>query len=501
MRGLLSVCAGAMLAVALYSVSGCKQQSAVEPGKQTAALPAADEAMRSGTVNGVTDEDTALLVRINEALSAVSETVKPSVVNISTVTTVSMREHPSGDLFHDPLFRKFFGDQPVPGTGGRKYRTSALGSGVIITEDGYIVTNYHVVQSVDEIRVILHDKREFTGKLIGSDPQSDLAVVKVKASGLPAIKIGDSGRLKVGELVIAVGNPFALGNTITMGIVSAVGRSHIGIADYEDFIQTDAAINPGNSGGALVNIRAELVGINTAIFSTGGGNVGIGFAIPSSMVSMAMESIIRHGRVVRGWLGVSVQDLTPELTKHFEIKEVRGALIADVVADGPAWKAGLRRGDMIVEYEGVPVEDSAALKNLVAGRPPGSTVRIKIIREGKEKSLSVTLGEMPKTGVAQRSEYANAMEGIYVQDLTPEIRMGLAVPDKITGVIVTNVEEDVPAFEALKQNDILLEINRKSIFSVKDYHAVVSGIKPEESVLLLVYREGGFTYVTISRDQ
>lgn len=500
MSRLLSAIAGTILMISLCSVSGCKQKSSVETGKQTAALSVGEGPERSDTEKGLTDEDTALLVRINRALSAVSEIVTPSVVNISTVTTVSMRELPSGDLFHDPLFRKFFGDQPVPGTGSRKYRTSALGSGVIVTGDGYIVTNYHVVQGVDEIKVILQDRREFTGKLIGTDPQSDLAVVKVRASGLPAIKIGDSGRLKVGELVIAVGNPFALGNTITMGIVSATGRSHVGIADYEDFIQTDAAINPGNSGGALVNIKAELVGINTAIFSTGGGNLGIGFAIPSSMVSMAMDSIIRHGRVVRGWLGVSVQDLTPELTRHFEIKEVKGALIADVVKDGPAWKAGLKRGDMIVEFEDAAVDDSSALKNLVAGRPPGKTVRIKIIRDGKEKSLSVTLGEMPKTEVAQRSEYANAMEGIYVQDLTPEIRRGLAVPDRITGVIVTNVEEDVPAFEALKQNDILLEINRKSIFTIKDYHAVVGGIKPEESVLLLVYREGGFIYVTISRN-
>ena len=497
MKNRLSVFACTILIFSMYSVSGCTQQSGVEPGKPPVSQ-SAEESKRVKTGVMLSEGDTTLLARINESLSAVSEIVKPSVVNISTTTTVSIKESPFGDFFNDPYFRKFFGEQFGPHGGQKKYKTAALGSGVIVTEDGYILTNNHVVQNVDEIKVILQDKREFTGKLIGTDPQTDLAIIKVKAAGLPAIKIGDSNTLKVGELVIAVGNPFALGNTITMGIVSAVGRSHVGIADYEDFIQTDAAINPGNSGGALVNIRAELVGINTAIFSTTGGNIGIGFAIPSSMAQTVMDSIIRHGKMIRGWLGVSIQDLTPELTKHFEIKEVKGALVADVVKNGPAAKAGLKRGDLIVEFDGEVVDDSAALRNMVAGRHPGKTVRLKIIREGKEKSLPVMLGELPKTTVTQRSEYGNVMEGIYVQDLTPEIRRGLGIPDKVTGVIVTNVEEDVTAFEALKQNDILLEINRKSIYNMKDYRAVVAGIKPEDSVLLLVYREGGFIYVTIS---
>ena len=498
MRDLLSAIVSAILILSFCSVSGCKQKSGVEPVKPPVSRSAAEEAQRPKTGAVLSEDQTALLVRINESLSAVSEIVKPSVVNISTTTTVSMKESPFGDLFHDPFFKKFFGDQFDPHGGKKKFKTTALGSGVIVSADGYILTNNHVVQNVDEIKVILQDKREFTGKLIGTDPQTDLAIVKVKAGGLPAIKIGDSNKLKVGELVIAVGNPFALGNTITMGIVSAVGRSHVGIADYEDFIQTDAAINPGNSGGALVNIKAELVGINTAIFSTSGGNVGIGFAIPSSMAQTVMNSIIKHGKVVRGWLGVSIQDLTPELTKHFDIKEGKGALIADVVKGGPAEKSGFRRGDLIVEFDGERVEDSASLRNMVAGRLPGKAVRIKIIREGKERSLSVILGELPKTMVAGESEYGNVMEGVFVQDLTPEIRRGLGIPDKVTGVIVTNVDEESPASESLTQNDVLLEINKKSIFNVRDYDAAVSRIKPGDSVLLLVYRKGGFIYVTIS---
>ncbi len=497
MKNLLSAFVCAILILSIYSVSGCKQQAGVEKAKPPVSL-STEESKRLKTGVMLSEDDTALLARINDSLSAVSDIVKPSVVNISTTTTVSMKESPFGDFYNDPLFRKFFGDQFDPHGGKKKFKTSALGSGVIVSADGYILTNNHVVQNVDEIKVILQDKREFTGKLIGTDPQTDLAIVKVKADGLPAIKIGDSGKLKVGELVIAVGNPFALGNTITMGIVSAVGRSHVGIADYEDFIQTDAAINPGNSGGALVNIRAELVGINTAIFSTSGGNVGIGFAIPSSMAQSVMDSIIQHGKVVRGWLGVSIQDLTPELIKHFDIKDVKGALIADVVKGGPAEKAGFKRGDLIVAFDGESVEDATSLRNTVAGRTPGKTVTVKIIREGKEKSFPVVLGELPKTTVTQEGEYGNVLEGVYAQDITPEIRRGLGIPDKVTGVIVTNIDEESAASEALKQNDVILEINRKSIFSMKDYEALVARIKPEDSVLLLVYRSGGFIYVTIS---
>jgi len=495
MKSIISGLVSIILVLAFYSVSGCQQRPAGESPRAVLSPEASAPAVKTITE---AQEDIALLDRINNALSAVSESAKQSVVNISTTTTISMKDHPLGDMFNDPFFRRFFGDQYGFHGGPRKYKSSALGSGVIVSEDGYILTNNHVVQNVDEIKVILPDKREFTGKLIGTDPQSDVAVIKIGAKGLPAVMIGDSGKLRVGEMVIAIGNPFGLGSTVTMGIVSAVGRSHVGIADYEDFIQTDAAVNPGNSGGALINIRGELVGINTAIFSTSGGNVGIGFAVPSAMARTVMDNIIKHGKVVRGWLGVNIQDLTPELSKHLDIKEKKGALVADVVKDSPAEKAGIKRGDLIVEFEGESVEDTTALRNMVSGRQPGTGVKVKIIRDGKEKSISVDLGELPKTMVMQKSSYENVMKGVSVQDITPAIRESLGIPRNVTGVVITNVEGDSPATEALKQNDVIQEVNRKTINSVRDFETLVTGIKKDDSVLLLVYRDSGFIYITVN---
>ncbi|UCD34998.1 MAG: DegQ family serine endoprotease [Nitrospiraceae bacterium] len=499
MKSLTAFTLSLLMVLTFYSVSGCKQHPEPERAQASSGMTSEEPRESQGDVLPAGGDDVLLLERINRSLASVADTVKPSVVNISTTTTISMKESPFGDFFNDPFFRKFFGDQFDPHGRQRKYKTSALGSGVIVTADGYILTNNHVVENVDEIKVILQDKREFTGKRIGTDPQTDLAIVKVQAEGLPAVRFGDSEKLKVGELVIAVGNPFGLGNTITMGIVSAVGRSHVGIADYEDFIQTDAAINPGNSGGALVNIHGELVGINTAIFSTSGGNVGIGFAVPSAMAQSVMGSIIKHGKVVRGWLGVSIQEVTPELSRHFDIKETKGALVADVVKDSPAEKAGVKRGDLIVGFEGESVESPTALRNMVAGRQPGSRAEVKLIRNGKEMTLSVTLGELPKTAEAgETGEYDNALAGVYVQELTPAIRESLNIAENVTGVIVTRVDGDSPAAAGLRQNDVIQEINRKAVRSMKDYNEAVSGIKEQDNVLLLVYRGGGYLYVTIS---
>ncbi|KPK02171.1 MAG: hypothetical protein AMK71_03180 [Nitrospira bacterium SG8_35_4] len=497
MKYTMSIITCLIMVLSLYSVSGCKAQPEVD-STPSVAQPAAEEARSSASAPAAPGNESDLLGRINSSLSAVAEKVKPSVVNISTTTTVSMKGSPFGDMFNDPFFRRFFGDQLDPHGGIKKFKTSALGSGVIVSREGFILTNSHVVKDVDEIKVILSDKREFTGKLIGTDPQTDLAIVKVKANDLPAITIGDSGKLKVGELVIAVGNPFALGNTITMGIVSAVGRSHVGIADYEDFIQTDAAINPGNSGGALVNIRGELVGINTAIFSTTGGSVGIGFAVPTAMAESVMDSIIKRGKVVRGWLGVSIQNLTPELSKHFDVIQEKGALVTDVVKDSPADKAGLKRGDLIKEFEGEAVEDSSGLRNMVSGRLPGTKVKIKLVRLGREMNISVTLGELPQEMAMAKSTVDNVMQGVSVQDLTPEIRERLRIPQNVDGVIITNIDGESPASEDLRQNDVIQEINKKSIRTVKDYNEVVSTIKPEDNVLMLVYRGGGFMYVAIN---
>ena len=273
-------------------------------------LPAANSAYAKEKT--ISQESIKTLSGLSKALAEVAEAVRPAVVNISTTSIVTTEETPFGDFFNDPFFRHFFGDQSGPGQ-KRKFKSSALGSGVIVAENGYILTNNHVVKGAEEIKVILYDKREFTGKVVGTDPRSDLAVVKINAKDLPTLSFGDSGKLKTGDIVLAIGNPFGLNQTITMGIVSAVGRSNIGLADFEDFIQTDAAINPGNSGGSLVNGIGQLVWINTGIFSTSGVYMGIGFAIPSDMAKSVMDSIIKYGKVIRGWLGVSIQNLTPEL--------------------------------------------------------------------------------------------------------------------------------------------------------------------------------------------
>ncbi len=450
-------------------------------------------AQQAGVSPGTAD----FLGKFSNALSEVAEAVEPSVVNIATTKTVTMARSPFGDFFNDPFLKRFFGDQFGPPGRKREYKSSALGSGVIVSDNGYILTNNHVVKDADEIKVVLYDEREFEGRVVGTDPKTDLAVIKVDAKGLPALKIGDSGKIKVGEIVMAVGNPFALSHTITMGIVSALGRSNVGIADYEDFIQTDAAINPGNSGGALVNTNGELIGINTAIFSKSGGYMGIGFAIPSNMAKSVMDSIVTHGKVIRGWLGVSIQNLTPDLAKQFGISETRGALVSEAVEDSPAAKAGLKRGDLIIGYDGKEVEDSRALRNLVAETLPGTTVKVKIIRDGKEKVIKVAIGKLSEAVVTAKSEYNNAMKGVHVQDLNGEIRRSLDIPKRVEGVVVTNVEADSPSTRILKRNDVIQEINKNVIKSAKEYDRVVSKIGSKDIVLILVYRGGGYIYITI----
>ncbi len=289
----------------------------------------------------VSSQSVESLTKIGHAMAEVSAAVKPAIVNISTTRTVKISGGGADPFFDDPFFRRFFGDKFGRQRQPKEQKSAALGSGVIVSSDGYIITNYHVVKEADEIKVLLSDKREFSGKVIGSDPKTEISVVKIEAKGLPTLNWGDSDALEVGEIVLAVGNPFGLNQTVTMGIVSAVGRANVGIADYEDFIQTDAAINPGNSGGALVNVRGEVVGINTAIFSTSGGYQGIGFAIPSNMVKSIKDSLVKKGRVVRGWLGVSIQSITPELAKQFNLKGEKGVLVSDVNESSPAEKAGL----------------------------------------------------------------------------------------------------------------------------------------------------------------
>jgi serine protease Do len=372
---------------------------------------------------------------------------------------------------------------------------------VIVSPDGYIITNSHVVKDADEIKVTLTDKKEYAGKVIGSDLKTEIAVVKIEAINLPTVSWGNSDNLQVGEVVLAVGNPYGLNQTVTMGIVSALGRANVGIADYEDFIQTDAAINPGNSGGGLVNVRGELVGINTAIYSTSGGYQGIGFAIPSNMVKSVMESLIKKGKVVRGWLGVSIQKVTPELARQFNLKDEVGALVGDVIEGGPADKAGLQRGDIILEFSGRQIEEPNILRNMVANTSPGEKLPLKVLRDGKTSTITVIVGELPSDAqqAVETGDYQNVMKGISVQDMSPELARKLKIPDKIKGVIISDIDESSAGEGVLAPGDVIQEINRKKITDVKSYQNIVSNIRKDESVLLLIFRGGSSLFVTLSQ--
>ncbi len=327
-------------------------------------------------------------VRANSYNDAVKKAT-PSVVNIFTSKEVRAPRHP---FLNDPLFRRFFGEQ----FGDQPERSSSLGSGVIVSPDGYILTNSHVVEAADEIEVLLADGRKLLAKQVGSDAESDLAVLRVESPQLPAITFGSSDTLRVGDVVLAIGNPFGVGQTVTSGIVSALGRNQLGINTFENFIQTDAAINPGNSGGALVDAAGNLIGINTAIYSRSGGSMGIGFAIPVSTAQQVMESIIKTGSVTRGWIGVEVQEITPALAESFKLQDTRGAIIAGVLRGGPADKGGVKPGDVLVGIEGKPVIDPQSMLNLVAGLQPGSSARLKLRRGQEAIEVSVVVGKRPK---------------------------------------------------------------------------------------------------------
>ncbi len=445
----------------------------------------------------VSKDATDILAKVGDAMAEVAAAVKPAVVNISSTQTIRTQGMPSPFL-NDPFFRRFFGDEFHFHDRPREQKRAALGSGVIVSRDGYILTNYHVVKGADEIKVKLSDKREFKGKVIGADSKTDLAVVKIPSDHLPVVKLGDSDKLRVGETVIAIGNPYGLSQTVTSGIVSATGRANIGIADYEDFIQTDAAINPGNSGGALVNVRGELVGINTAIFSTSGGYQGIGFAIPSSMAKAVMENLIKKGKVVRGWLGVSIQPITPELAQQFRLKEDKGALVGDVTEESPAERAGIKRGDVIMEYDGKEIDEPSILRNMVANTPPNTVVKLKVLRDGKPVTIQVTIAELPTEELKTSGEFNNQLKGVHVQDIAPDARRQLNIPKRITGVVIAGIDEGSPAEGILAKNDIILEINKKKIHTVKDYEAAAKNIKARQGVLILVYRKGVTIYLTLS---
>jgi len=438
------------------------------------------------------------VVDTSRAFAEIVEAVSPSVVNISTRKTVR-RERPS--LFNDPFFDFINPFQELP----RKWKEQSLGSGVIVSNDGYIITNNHVVEQADEIKVTLYDRRTLTGRVVGADPKTDIALVKINVKGLPTIPWGDAEKLKVGEFVLAIGNPFGLSHTVTMGIVSAVGRANVGIADYEDFIQTDAAINPGNSGGPLVNIHGELIGINTAIFSRSGGYQGIGFAVPSNMVRRVMEQLRKEGKVIRGWLGVTIQDMTPELAEKFGLRTTAGALVSEVFKDSPAQKAGIRRGDVITSYNGKTVTSVSSLRNMVAQSKVGSEVEITVVRNSKYNKLRIVVDELPTefSEVAsalpeEKPDDVKALAGITVTGLTGAIAKQLGIAQSEKGVVVLNVDSDSPAQEAgIKKGDVIQEIDRKRIYSIDDWKKVVSGIKPDEMVVMFINRGGRKFYVAL----
>ena len=329
----------------------------------------------------------------------------PSVVNIFTSKEVAIRNHP---LMEDPLFRRFFGDQ----FNEQPENQSSLGSGVIVSANGYILTNHHVVEAADQIEVAFADGKSVSARVVGSDPETDLAVLKVELQNLPAITFGQVDQAKVGDVVLAIGNPFGVGQTVTMGIVSALERSHLGINTFENFIQTDAAINPGNSGGALVDVSGNLVGINSAIFSRTGGSLGIGFAIPGNLAKQVMEQIIQHGNVVRGWIGVEVQDITPELAESFKLPTTNGALIAGVLQNGPAARAGMKPGDILTQIGGKPVEDTSSMLNLISALQPNTTATIRVLRNQKEIDLQVTVGKRPSMRQLQSQQVPQGPGGI-----------------------------------------------------------------------------------------
>ncbi len=423
-----------------------------------------------------------------------------AVVNISSSRVVKTPSAPFDPFFNDPFFRQFFGDQffrRMP----REQREHSLGSGVIVTADGYILTNNHVVDKATDIKVALPDKREFKGKVVGSDPKTDIAVVKIEASGLPTLAFGDSDKLQVGDYVFAIGDPFGIGETATMGIVSATGRGNLDIEDYEDFIQTDAAINPGNSGGALVNAHGDLIGINTAILAGGGGgNQGIGFAIPIDMARRVMDQILKHGKVTRGYLGVSIEEVTPDLAKAFKVPEGKGALIGDVSPGSPGAKAGLQRGDVIEEIDGQTVHGINDLRLHIASTAPGTTVHLKVLRNGESRDVAVTLGELPEKaneGPLGSENEDTAMKGVQVDELTPELRHQLDLQPGIKGVVVTDVSPDSPAADAgLRRGDIIEEVNREPVETVTEYRRAVRRAG-NQSIVLLVNRNGNTTFIVV----
>jgi serine protease Do len=459
----------------------------VDPGRAPAPAPLVQTAASPGPIIPA-----ALPVPAG-SLSQVAEMVAPAVVNINTVTRGSGRT-PVEEFFGEEFFRRFFGEIPE-----REQQQRSLGSGVIVDSAGVVLTNAHVVERASDIEVVLHDGKKHKAKLVGVDRRTDLAVLRLQGSGpYPAARLGDSDRAKVGDWVLAIGSPFGLQQTVTAGIISAKGRS-IGQGAFDDFLQTDAAINPGNSGGPLVNMGGEVIGINTAILSRAGGNVGIGFSIPVNMAKRIYTELVAKGKVTRGWLGVSIQPLTPELAQSFGRKEPAGVLIADIVADSPAARAGVVAGDIIVEFDGKKIDSPQDLQRVVAGTPPGKGVPLKVWRDKASKTLEIKIGETPDDSVALRpSGKGRGMLGLDVRPVTPEIarQLNLRSPD---GVVVLRIEDESPAAEAgIQRGDVISEVNRQRVRGVQDFERATRDLKEGDRVTVLLQRGGQALYVAFT---
>ncbi|MFQ5991845.1 MAG: DegQ family serine endoprotease [Nitrospiraceae bacterium] len=432
----------------------------------------------------------------------VAEAVTPAIVNITV-----LREHIRGTQDLRNPMEEFFGSPRRPHMPREPWnepwdpRRRGMGSGVIVSPDGYIVTNDHVVQGARKVSITLPDKREFEGKVIGRDPKTDLAVIHVEASDLPSLTWGNSSKVRVGEYVLAIGNPFGLDSTVTLGIVSAVGRGQIGITQYEDFIQTDAAINPGNSGGALVNTGGELIGINTAIFSRTGGYQGVGLAVPTSMAKPVFESLVKTGKVVRGYLGLGIQDLSQDLADSFQLKTVQGALVSEVVKGSPAERGGIKRGDVIIEYQDVPINDAVSLQRAVTRTPVGKEATIRVVRNGREEQLKVQVGELGEpTQVASggQAHDENPLAGVVVRELDRRAAHELGLDESVSGLVIMRVEPESRADRAgLTRGDVIREINRQPVKSVRDYERLIAKLPDDRSALVLISRGGASLFISV----
>ena len=444
--------------------------------------------------------------QLGTSFAPVVKKAAPSVVNIYSTDIIHLRQF-RNPAFNNPFFRQFFGDRFGPDENREITRKEQrLGSGVIISPDGYILTANHVVEGADEIKVAVgdSDSKKFTARVVGTDPPTDVAVLKIEAEDLPAITLGDSEQLEVGDVVLAIGNPFGIGQTVTRGIVSALGRSGLaGFNQYQDFIQTDAAINPGNSGGALVDAEGRLVGINTAIITSSRGSEGVGFAVPVNMARHVMERLIAGGKVSRGFLGITMQDITPELAQGLNLSIQSGVLVNDVLPDSPAAKSGIKPDDVIVAFNGKDVADVNGLQLAVSECSPGSQATVKLIRDGATKIVNIKLGELPdaagqsgneQNGSHQANSKTDALSGVAVADLDREARQQLQLPDSVQGVVVTDVDADSNSAEAgLRPNDIIVEINRHPVTNTDKAVELCKQARGNQ-ILLKIWRQvGGMT--------